>query len=893
MEPTGNTIAGLVARHAARAPATRAICTLGRAPLTYAELQATVASVAGALRDMGLASSDRVALVLPNGPEMAVAFLAVAGTMACAPLNTAYGAEDFAFAFADLDIKAVIVDATTGLAAIDAARRRSLTVIELLYDPEGPAGLFRLRENVRGSAPRSRRTGADDVALLLHTSGTTARPKIVPLTQQSLCVSAGNIGRTLALRSSDVCLNVMPLFHIHGLVGALLSSIAAGASIVCTGGLRGRHFQTELRESGATWYTAVPTMHQAIVEAATERARAPDGGRVRFVRSSSAALPRRVGDDLAAMFEVPVIEAYGMTEATHQIASNPLRLGGQKPGSVGLPTGVDVAVMTASGALANDGMIGEIVVRGQTVTRGYEANPQANRDAFVDGWLRTGDQGYLDADGYLFLTGRLKDLINRGGEKIAPGEVEEALRRHAAVKQAVAFAVAHPRLGEEVAAAVVLKPGAQATIGELRQSARDHLPYFKVPRLIALVDQVPVGPTGKLDRNAIAASLAPMALAEADRVMPRTPLERRIADEWSKVLRVDSIGIDDDYFALGGDSLSATEMIVRVSELLQVDFSFADFVDRPTIAGLAGIHARAVALGSKARTGDALVAIQTAGSGVPIFCPAHHDNSLWGITRLVRHLGKARPVFGLRVPPVDALGPILTVGEIASRNVAEMLRIQPEGPLHLLGPCSGGIVAFEMARQLERLGHRVGLLVMIDSFNRAWRESDPAGTPAGLRRHHLKARTRYHWNRLRPLAAPERIAYLRTRARLVAVTLKTRARHLAFGMLTAAGLPRPAFLQTTASSNRWAQLRYRPGPYAGHVLMLRSDAPIAGEYRLPRMGWGALMQGEVTMVDLPCDQQTLWNDDRMLERAARSIGEGLAVLESRGDFSAESGGGAR
>ena len=880
MDSTGTlTIPAIIASHAERGPGNIAIGAPGREPLTYGGLAAAVANVAADLHAMGFARPDRVALVLPNGPEMAVAFLAVAGSMTCAPLNPGYRADDLAFALADLRVNAVIVGGGIGAAAVEAARRLSLTVIELLPAQDGPAGLFRLRLDVRGSAARPRDSGPDDVSLVLHTSGTTARPKIVPLTQRNLCRSADNIRHSLALDCTDICVNVMPLFHIHGLVGALLSSLAAGAGVVCTRGLDGRDFVASLCTSGATWYTAVPTMHQAILAAAANEPRPVAGGRLRFVRSASAALPRRVIADLGALFGVPVIEAYGMTEAAHQLASNPLARGAQKPGSVGLPTGAEIAVMTAAGPVAHHGVVGEIVVRGETVTRGYEANPQANHAAFVDGWLRTGDQGCFDADGYLFLTARLKDLINRGGEKVAPGEVEEAMRHHAAVAQAVAFAIPHERLGEEVGAAVVLRPGAQATVGELRQAAADRLPYFKVPRRVAVIDRVPTGPTGKVDRAGLVATFARDGWPAADRVAPRTALERRIATVWARVLRIDAVGTDDDFFALGGDSLLATDMIERVSALLQVDVALADFVARPTIAGLIEARARSLAADGGARAREFTVAIQTAGRAPPIYCPATHDNGLWSITRLVRHLGDERPVYGFRVPPIAARGPVMSVEERAARHVEALLRLRPEGPHHLLGSCSGGVVAFEMARQLERLGHPVGLLVMIDSFNQAWTQSRGTGRAILVRARHLLHRLRHLRARMRALGARERIAHVRTRARYFYARHRATAAQLAFGMLTAAGLPRPAFLCMPAVANRWALQRYMPGPYAGDVLLVRSVAPVAGVYPVPRMGWGELMLGTVTMLELPCEQLALWGDDELLRQVTRAISEGLRGAE--------------
>ena len=309
----------------------------------------------------------------------------------------------------------------------------------------------------------SPRPAPEAVALVLQTSGTTARPKTVPLTHANLAASAASVARSLALAPADCGLVAMPLFHIHGLVAGLLAPLAAGGAVACPGDFNAFRFFDWLDAFRPSWYTAVPTMHQLILARAARHADALARARLRFVRSSSAPLPPVVLERIEAAFRAPMIEAYGMTEASHQMAAQPLPPGLRKPGSVGRPAGVDLVVLDPDGATVSTGEHGEIAVRGPGVTAGYEANPEANAAAFTaDGWFRTGDEGYLDADGYLFLTGRLKELINRGGEKIAPREVEEVILRHPAVRQAVCFALPHATLGEEVAAAVVRAEGAGA-----------------------------------------------------------------------------------------------------------------------------------------------------------------------------------------------------------------------------------------------------------------------------------------------------------------------------------------------------------------------------------------------------------------------------------------------
>jgi len=342
---------------------------------------------------------------------------------------------------------------------------------------------------------------------VLHTSGTTSRPKIVPLTHANLIASASNIVRTLNLTADDCCLNVMPLFHIHGLVAAVLASITSGGSIFCTPGFNALKFFAWMEEARPSWYTAVPTMHQAILARAPRNAEVIEANPLRFIRSSSASLPAPVLSELEKTFDCPVIEAYSMTEAAHQMTSNQLPPGKRKPGSVGVAAGPEVRIMNERGELLPAGHIGEVVIRGPNVTKGYESNPQANEQAFAHGWFHTGDQGVIDEEGFLRITGRLKEIINRGGEKISPVEVDEVLMTNPAVLQAVTFAIPHDKLGEDVAAAIVLREGATASERELRDYVGSRLADFKVPRRIVIVPEIPKGATGKLQRIGLAQKL--------------------------------------------------------------------------------------------------------------------------------------------------------------------------------------------------------------------------------------------------------------------------------------------------------------------------------------------------------------------------------------------------
>jgi len=487
----------------------RAVGAPGRAWLDGAGLRALSEQTRQALNGVGIGRGDRVGIVLPNGPEMATCFVGVASTCTAAPLNPAYTADEFEFYLSDLQPRAVIVQHGDATPARAVAARLAIPLIELHPASDAAAGLYRLDASALPATTPAEAgaAGPDDRALVLHTSGTTARPKIVPLTNRNLAASARHIGESLALGPGDVCLNVMPLFHIHGLVAAVLSSLRAGAGVCCTPGFNAFKFGEWLAEVHPTWYTAVPTMHQAILmrmRAHPERARAAG---LRLIRSSSASLPPQVMQELEEVFGSPVVEAYGMTEAAHQMASNPLPPRARKPGAVGLAAGPEIAVMADDGAILTQGSVGEVVIRGPNVTLGYASNPDANARAFTNGWFRTGDQGRIDDEGYLFLTGRLKEQINRGGEKISPLEVDVVLLDHPCVAQVVTFGVPHAKLGEEVGAVVVLHPGQAATEQDIRDFCATRLAAYKVPRHILLRDDIPKGATGKVQRIGLAAKL--------------------------------------------------------------------------------------------------------------------------------------------------------------------------------------------------------------------------------------------------------------------------------------------------------------------------------------------------------------------------------------------------
>ena len=579
----------LFEHHARLRPDAAALLAPGRDPLSYARLYRHIGEVGRALRTMGIGCEDRVAVMLPNGPELALAIFSIAANAACAVLNPAYAVDELERYFDALHLRALIIPAGVDAPARHVALARGLCVIELSAESAGEAGLFTL-SNGHAGEPSQDPIGPGSIALFILTSGTTARPKIVPLTHTNICSSAYSSVACVALTDKDRCLNVLPLFHCHGLVDTVLAPLAAGAGVVCAPGCDVKSFFGWLRDFGVKWYSAVPTMHQAIVGQARLNPEQVENCRLRLVRSASGPLPPRVFAELEQTLATTVAEFYGMTEtAGAPIASNPLPPGRRKAGSCGKPVGLDVAIMSEGGSFLPHGKTGQVVIRGPSVTLGYDGDPVTTAAAFDGNWFKTGDLGFFDDEGYLFLVGRSREMINRGGEKITPREIDEVLLEHPAVAEAITFAVPHPTLGEDVAAAIVLRPRAKATKKNIQQFAMARLAEFKVPRQLLFLKELPKSATGKVRRVGLAVKLGlanGIDPAQAF-VAPRTPLENVLAGIWADVLRRDKVGIHDDFFALGGDSLLAAQALICIYETMQLNVEVSGLFDAPTVAEMA------------------------------------------------------------------------------------------------------------------------------------------------------------------------------------------------------------------------------------------------------------------------------------------------------------------
>jgi acyl-CoA synthetase (AMP-forming)/AMP-acid ligase II len=466
--------------------------------LTYGRLRDLVEETALALLARGVEPGERIALVFPNGPEAILLFLASSLIGVSCPLNPAYKEDEFRFYLEDTGARFLVVPPGEAAAARQALPAGG-TVIEAELDQGGRMNLGnRAGGNRAGSLDA---VASEATALVLHTSGTTSRPKRVPLRHSNLVSSAQNIISSYQLSPDDVSLCIMPLFHVHGLVASTLATLGSGGTVVVPRKFNPLGFRPLVEATRPTWFSASPTPHSLILSRLQDK-RPPGSERLRFIRSCSSALAPAQMRQMEDTFGVPVLEAYGMTEASHQMASNPLPPARRVPGSVGRGTGVEIAILDEAGAHLPTGSSGEVAVRGPNVIDGYENNPQANASSFSEGWFRTGDLGMLDGDGYLVLLSRIKELINRGGEKIAPREIDEALEAHPAVREAVSFGIPHPTWGEQVAVAVVVNE--PVTEKELLAFCRSRLADFKVPSHFFFVDAIPKTPTGKIQRRFVA-----------------------------------------------------------------------------------------------------------------------------------------------------------------------------------------------------------------------------------------------------------------------------------------------------------------------------------------------------------------------------------------------------
>ncbi|XP_041002859.1 oxalate--CoA ligase isoform X1 [Juglans microcarpa x Juglans regia] len=502
------TVTGMLRRVAGDFSSRRALSVSGKFDLTYARLQELVESAASRLVAADVNVGDVVALVFPNIVEFVIMFMAVIRARAtAAPLNPAYTSDEFEFFLADSESKLLLTSEKGNDPAQAAASKLKIPhVTATLSEADAELTLSLTQSESEKNSVFNLTNDPDDVSLFLHTSGTTSRPKGVPLTQLNLASSVQNIKAVYKVSESDSTVLVLPLFHVHGLLAGLLSSLGSGAAVAlpAAGRFSASTFWPDMIQYNATWYTAVPTIHQIILDRHLDKPE-PAYPKLRFIRSCSASLAPAILSRLEDSFGAPVLEAYAMTEAAHLMSSNPLPENGpHKPGSVGKPVGQEMVILDENGVVQEAERSGEVCIRGPNVTKGYKNNPEANKAAFRFGWFHTGDLGYLDSDGYLHLVGRIKELINRGGEKISPIEVDAVLLSHPDIAEAVVFGVPDDKYGEEINCAIIPREGSGIEEAEVLRFCNKNLAAFKVPKKVFVTDSLPKTATGKIQRRYVA-----------------------------------------------------------------------------------------------------------------------------------------------------------------------------------------------------------------------------------------------------------------------------------------------------------------------------------------------------------------------------------------------------
>ncbi len=803
----------------------------GRRPLTFQGLFDHIGDVEAQLRAAGIGPGDCVAAALPCGPDAASAFLSFAPSCLYAPLNPHDDEKALEVAFGHLSPASVLLRHGDRGPARAAAERSGLPLIELQSGYE--AGRFEIAVPRIGSARQG------ESGYLLQTSGTTGRPKFVRHTHSTLFHEAQFLIRANGLTPADRCLSVSPLYHSLGLAGSVLIAIASGGSVICTPGFDKAEFFYWIRDFSPTWYAAVPAVQMAIGELAAEHQDILRRHPLRFSRSSGARLPEAVRRRIEEAIHAPIVQAYGMSECP-PITVDPIAPARRKPNSVGVTAGSEIEIWNDGGARLGPNETGQIVVRGPNVTPGYYKDAALNEAAFTNGWFRTSDCGYLDEDGFLFLTGRVSAFINRGGEKVAPDEIDEVFSGHPDVAQAVTFAIHDERLGEEIATAIVPRQAGAVTVQQLTRFAAARLAFHKIPRRIFLVSGIPVGRTGKADRTALRTRFdrLPPEDRAVPHVAPRTEMEKQVAAVWAETMRVTDPGIHDNFFDCGGDSLAAAMLLAGLMETLGVEkLTLSVLVEAPTIAELAAL------LSAPGRRAN-LLPLRAQGNAAPLF---------WidgfAVPSVLQTLDPDRPVFVVPLPNLPHADAARLVDQYAEECCRTLRRCRPRGPYLVAGFCAAAVVAMEVARRLEAEGEAV-CVVMFEArgvlrHNTSLLESPWVTTVRAAQNFF------YHFKRMLKGGASNALSYgwgrVQTQLGRVRRTLLDCRRRL----LISTGGKMPAVLQDGELLFSIALRYHRPKPYLGRIIHIWAEDRPKGWFRDLESEWGPVGTGRTEFYEVP------------------------------------------
>jgi oxalate---CoA ligase len=696
------TIGEALRAYAALRPEQAAIVASELAPVSYRQLTEQIDEVRAALRQAGFDANARIVVAIPDTAPAALAIVAVASSAVALPLDPKLTLPEIETRLTLLRPDAVLLPRGSRTAARTAAEQQGIAIIEAVAADDGKLGLQLVAPQV-GPALPPHEPDPSAPAFILQTSGTTADPNLVPFSHRNMLAAAKRLQGWFDLTPQDRCLCASPICYSNGVKMTLLTPLLTGGSVAFPANATKVELSEWLGDLAPTWYSVGPTLHLAILDKAKSQPDVRNTHSLRFIASGGAALPVDVHDGLRAALGVPVLEHYASSE-TAQVSSNLPPPGPYKPGTCGVPSPDIVMIVGEDGRPLPPGEQGDILVGGPTVTSGYIDAPELNRSVFVDGWFRTGDIGSLDEEGFLTIRGRRKELINRGSEKIAPLEIDRALKRHPQVAEAAAYGVAHPRLGEDVAAAVVLHPGASVTGEELREFLGPQLAAFKIPRRIDIVDQLPKGVTGKVQRKRLSGSSnAPSAQT------PATDWQAELLPLWRKFLKTENVSVDDDFFEKGGDSLLAMDLHVEIERLTGQELPESILLEASTVRALA----KRLAHTAPARP-KPVPAAAADGRAVLVFFHDGQAASSALLASLQRSLGAEPPILAIAAGGADGKTTPRTVETMAAAQLPAILEAQPRGPYRLGGYRSGALVALEAARLLAAAKREVAVVALVD-----------------------------------------------------------------------------------------------------------------------------------------------------------------------------------
>jgi acyl-CoA synthetase (AMP-forming)/AMP-acid ligase II/thioesterase domain-containing protein len=805
----------------------------GRVPLTHARLSEHIETTGDRLRSLGVGRGNRVVSVVPAGPEAASAILAISSTATFVPLDPNATRSEYELLFRTLEPTIVLIEAGVAHPAADASCITRIPVLEVHREKE--AGAFTLFGRTGyAPVPATDLITPDDYAYILSTSGTTGSPKFAPVPHRSVCATVASITDALKVESTDACLVFTPLFHSLGLVSGVLVPLSAGSRSIFLAGFDVQQFFRCLEEYRPTWFSAVPTLLRTMLEQAPAYGQVIERSPLRFIRSGGSPLAPELAEKIEDAFRAPVLQVYGLSEAP-ALACNALDGNIGKRGSVGRVMRNEVAIFDEDDRPLPLGSSGEIVVRGPSVIREYFRNEGATRRAIRNGWFYTGDVGNLDQDGYLFVTGRRSEFINRGGEKIAPAEVDEILLSHPAVAEALTFPVPDEEVGEEIGAVIELRPAARASAADIQTFVATHLSGYKVPRRIFFVDAIPKGPTGKLKRLNMFEQLTALNI-EAAHPSTDKALDYReeiLADLFAKALGVDSVNRDDNFFDLGGGSLAATQCAADIGRAFGLEnFSAVTFLWAPTVAAIAKALPKLDSSG-----GATVFTVQPEGDYIPIFLVAPGREAL----TLAKNLGK-RPIFGIAVPNLERRSAPCTMEAIAEECAVALRRHRPSGPYALAGWCGAGVLALEIAHILTRQGAEVSFVALFDARNI-----------------YLPPMNRSRKALVQAVRQAQRISFFLSRVRRGGLSVAA----IAFDSRTGVNPHAEAFDE--------AVRQYRPKAWNGRTIHIWASRRPPGKFREVDFDWTHLSPSGFEYYEIPGDHMSMLYEPKLAEILAAEI----------------------